>query len=494
MFPMPNSNFELRRFFCASRRRSAAAMFLLFPALFLAAPLFAAADFRTVESRSGQFLIRCREPFSPPPLLEDEKAAGLITLTPELAAISAERIKENLLQLLGAPDRWRGKIRLHFRPGKSNPDLFQVRSARFSNGWTYQVAISAKIRRQVWLRNCVALLLLEIGNRLAGERSVEIPFWLIDGIATELRHSALLDLSPSHAERLRLGAPDSNSVFPNQLYQDALLSTRRWLSQNPPASAAELFFPEDQHWRGRKNPLFAHSAHLFLRRLLDLRAGKASLRQFLSALPTRLNWQQAFFPSFQPHFQKMLDLEKWWAVILSDFLTNPYSAPIDPQKFEIGSRPPEETLAQLEQLFSLPALVGRKRDEIAQRERFSLQQAIAQWDYADQKSALEPIVNRLSILAIYAHPQLAPLLRDYQKTLRNYLSKRDQAGRQSSAKRPLQMRRRPQRIAQKTQQKLNQLDDQRRQLSNPTPANPPQTKESQTPNSSKQTKTLPPQL
>lgn len=493
---MPDSDFGPRRFFYASRRRAAATMFLLFLTLGMDSTLFAAADFRTVESRSGQFLIRCREPFSPPSLREDEKAAGLITLTPELVAVSAERVKEDLLQLLGASDRWRGKIRFHFRPGKPNPDLFQVRSARFSNGWAYQVVISSKIRRQVWLRNCVALLLLEIGNRLAGERSVEIPFWLIDGISTELQHSALLDLSPSHAERLRLGASNPNPVFPNQLYQDALLSTRRWLSQNPPASAAELFFPEDQHLRGPKKRLFAHSSHLFFRRLLDLRAGKASLRQFLSDLPTRLNWQQAFFPSFQPHFQEMLDVEKWWAVILSDFLTNPYSAPIDPQKFEIGSRPPEETFAQLEQLFSLPALVGRKRNEIAQRERFSLQQVIAQWDYADQKPALEQIVHRLSILAIYAHPQLAPLLRDYQKTLRNYLSERDQANRPTLAtKHPLQIRRRPQRIAQKTQQKLNQLDAQRRQLSNPTSANPPtQAKESQTPNLPTQTKTTPPQL
>ena len=482
---MPNPNFVPCRFFCAATT---------FLALCLAATL-SAADFRTVESRSGQFLLRCRETFSPPSLREDEKAAGLITLTPELAAVSAERIKENLLQLLGAPDRWRGKIRFHFRPGKPNPDLFQVRSARFSNGWTYQVSLSPKIRRQTWLRNCVALLLLEIGNRLAGEQSVEIPFWLIDGIATELRHSAILDISPSHAERLRLGTSNPKPVFPQQLYQDALLSTRRWLSQNQPASVAELFFPENQHRSGAKKQTFAHSAHLFLRRLLDLRAGKASLRQFLSALPSRLNWQQAFLPSFEPHFQKMLDVEKWWAVTLNDFLTNPYSAPIDPQKFEIGSRPPKETLDQLEQLFSLPALVGRQRNQIPQREHFSLQQAIAQWDYADQKPALEQIVHRLDILAIYAHPQLATIIRNYQKTLRSYLSERDQADRQPSAKRPLQIRRRPQHIAQKTQQKLNQLDAQRRQLSNPTPANlPTQVKEPQTPNSSKQTKTPPPQL
>ena len=487
---MPNPNFVPRRFFRASRRRAPATTFLFFLALCLAATL-SAADFRTVESRSGQFLLRCRESFSPPSLREDEKAAGLITLTPELAAISAERIKENLLQLLGAPDRWRGKIRFHFHPGKPNLDLFQIRSARFSNGWTYQVSLSPKIHRQTWLRNCVALLLLEIGNRLAGEQSVEIPLWLIDGIATELRHSALLDLSPSHAERLRLGTSNPKPAFPNQLYQDALISTRRWLSQNPLANASELFFPEDQHLRGHKKQLFAHSAHLFFRRLLDLRAGKASLRQFLSALPTRLNWQQAFFPSFEPHFQKILDVEKWWAVTLSDFLTNPYSAPLDPQNFEIGSRPPKETLDQLEQLFSLPALVGRQRNQIAQLERFSLQQAIAQWNYADQKAALEPILHRLDILAIYAHPQLTPLIRNYQKTLRNYLSQLNQANRPSpSTKRPLQIHQRPKHTAQKTQQKLNQLDAQRRKLSNP----PTQTKEPQTPNSSKQIKTPLPQL
>ncbi len=421
-----------------------------------------AADYRTVESRSGQFIVRWREQFRVPPLLlEDEKAAGIIVLTPELLAVSAERIKESLLWQLGASDRWRGKIRFQFKQGKSDPGHFFLESFRFSNGWNYQVTLSPKIRRSVWLRHCVAVLLLEMANRLAGERSAEVPFWLIDGITMELRQSALLDLSPSHTERLLIGGanPGLGMTTPQQLYQDALISTRQWLANNIPAGVDELFFPAAEHLQGDKQPPFSRSAHLFFRQLRALRAGKASFRQFLSSLSSRLNWQQAFFPSFHPHFKNMLDLEKWWAVTLVDFLTNPYSAPINPEKMKINAHPLDESRTALQQILSpLPAFVGRKRNEIAKRAGFTLQQAIAQWDYPDQKTTLQRIINRLHLLSIYAHPQLTPLIQTYQTTLSSYLTERDRAGYQ-----PLrrgQPRRRSQQIVQDTQRKLDRLDAQ----------------------------------
>ncbi|MCS1410114.1 MAG: hypothetical protein M2R45_03303 [Verrucomicrobia subdivision 3 bacterium] len=410
-----------------------------------------AAHYRTVESRSGQFLVRWLEQFRVPPFLrEDEKAADIIVLNPELLTVSTERIKEGLLQQLGVSDHWRGKIRFQFGAGKSNPDRFFVESTRFSNGWSYQVTISPKIRREVWLRGCVAVLLLEMANRLAGDQSAEVPVWLIDGITMELRQSALIDLSPSHTDRLLIGGsnPGLGLVVPTQRHQDPLIATRAYLAQNVPVSATELFLPTVEHLQGSKQQVFVLSAHFFFRQLTSLRAGKASLIQFISSLSSHLNWQQAFFPSFNQHFERMLDLEKWWSVALTD-LTH-----LTP----ISSWPLAKSMAYLQRILTPAALVGQRRDTIAKHTTFSLQEVISQWDYADQKPTLEQVMNRLRVLGIYADQRLSIIILEYQKILSDYIAKRDKAGYEPS--RRGQVRLRPDLLIRTAQRKLDRLDTQ----------------------------------
>ena len=414
--------------------------------------------FKTVESRSGQILVRWLDQFRVPPFLrQDEIAADIIVLSPELLTVSAERIKEGVVQQLGTTDRWSvkgDKIQITFASGKSNPNRFHIDSHRFTNGWRYQVKISPKIRRQVWLRGCVGLFLLEMANRMATERSAEVPVWLIDGIATELSQTALVDLSPSFTDQIQVGGtnPSLGRIIPTQRRQDPILATRAFLGQNVPVSVAELFFPSNDHLNGNKATLYRRSAHFFFRQLANLPAGKASLQQFIASLSSYLNWQQAFFPSFQEQFTTMLEVEKWWSVALTDLT----------QLTPVSSWSPAESLSYLDRILKPAALVGQERDQLAQRRNFTLQQVIAQWDIADQRPTLVQIQSRLRVLSIYAAPSLRPVIQGYQKALNDYLERRGSVGFDPS--RRGQARLRSERVVSDTQKELNKLDQQRQQL------------------------------
>lgn len=412
-------------------------------------------DYRTIESRSGQIRVRWLEQFRVPPILRnDETAADIIVLSPELLTVSAERIKEGLLELLGSSDRWRGKIRFRFGPGKSNPDLFQVQSQRFTNGWSYQVTISPKIRRQVWLRGCVSVFLLEMANRMADLRSAEVPVWLIEGISMELSQSALIDLSPSYTDRILVGGnnPGLGRTIPTQQRRDPILATRAFLGRNVPVSATELFLPTTEHLRGNKKTVYRYSAHFFFRQLTALPTGKVSLAHFMSALTQYLNWQQAFFPSFQERFTTMLDLEKWWSVALTDLT----------QLTPISSWTLSESLGYLDRILTASALVGKSRDELAQRTQFTLQELMNQWAYNDQRPTLEQILNRLRVLHIYAHPKLRLTIQGYLTTITSYLEQRREVG--FAPERRGQIRVRASQVVSRAQRKLNELDVQRQGL------------------------------
>jgi len=414
----------------------------------------AGAESRVVRSRSGQFQAYDVGGMQVPPLLlEEEKQEGIIVLTPDLVVVSTERIKEGILQQLGAYDRWRGKIRFLF-DSRSGPDRFSVVSHRYTNGWSYEVTIGRKIRRRVWQRGCVAVILLEMSNRLAGQRSTEVPYWLIDGMAMELDRSAVINPSPdySRGHLIDSGGEGFSRVIPSHRHQDALIATRAWLAENVPVDAGELFLPSERSLNGEGAEEFVYSAHFFYQRLLTLPAGKESLIQFLSSLSHHLNWQQAFFASFRLHFKRMLDVEKWWSVSLSD-LTH---------QTTIHSWSLEQSLASLERTLLLPALVGNRRNELARKSFFSLQQVVARWERPDQETVLQMLLNRLRIVGIYAHADVAVLVREYQDCLEDYLELRRQE--LLGVKRRLAIRQLPAVTIRDTNDRLDRLDLLRRQL------------------------------
>lgn len=413
-----------------------------------------AREFRSIQSRSGQILVRWQDRFRVPPFLrQDEKAADIIVLSPELLAVSAERIKEKVLQQLGMSDRWRGQIRFFFASGKSETGHFRVDSQRFTNGWNYRITLSPKIERRVWLRGCVAVFLLEIANRMAGERSSEIPFWLIDGIVIELEQSSLIELSPNFADQIRIGTGNSKlgQVIPTQRHEDPFTATRAFLAQNVPMNISQLFIPTAADLSGKNAVLFNRSAHFFFRQILSLRAGKASLQHFLAALPNHLNWQQAFFQSFEEHFSTMLDLEKWWSLALTDLT---WLAPL-------GSWSVSESLSYLDRILLPAALVGKARNQLPKRTHFTIQQVISEWDDADQRPTLENVSNQLRVLFVYASPRLRPLIKGYLETISSYILQREKVGYEPSRRGQTRLRAKP--LINQIAKKLDAFDHQRDQ-------------------------------
>src|SRR5208283_1210869 len=61
-------------------------------------------------------------------------------------------------------------------------------------------------------------------------------------------------------------------------------------------------------------------AQLFVADLLELKDGPAHLRAMLKTLPDVYNWQTAFHSAFRENFPRPLDVEKWWALQVVNFV------------------------------------------------------------------------------------------------------------------------------------------------------------------------------
>ena len=94
----------------------------------------------SLQSKSGQFVITwSNDLVSKPRLNTLEKSQGLIALTPDLISLTAERIKEGIIESLGIQDTWRNKIRITLGTGNRKNPPFVTVPTRFANGWGFRV-------------------------------------------------------------------------------------------------------------------------------------------------------------------------------------------------------------------------------------------------------------------------------------------------------------------------------------------------------------------
>src|SRR5437660_3443156 len=148
---------------------------------------------RTVSSSTGQFIVRGPS-ISPVGTNSQGAEAGLIELSPDILAISGERIKQALLRELTLGDLWRGRISLEISPVLSTNQAPIIVAKPFTDGWQYQMELPRWIETPKLLRGLVQVLLLEIANRNAGLRSAEVPLWLSEGMSQHLIRSSEVDL------------------------------------------------------------------------------------------------------------------------------------------------------------------------------------------------------------------------------------------------------------------------------------------------------------
>jgi hypothetical protein len=370
----------------------------------------------TARSSSGQFVVR-GPTFSQVSNNYSNSDSTLIELDPNVLAVNCERIKQALLRELTLADLWRGRIYAEINPSLSTNQAPIIVAKPFTDGWQYQMELPRRIERPKLVRGLIQVMLMEIANRNAGLRSADIPLWLSEGLAQHLIHSSEMDLV--------LTQPQWNFNQVNISWQarqavrrDPLKDARARLQSHAALTFARLgdSFPDpvpEETWK-----TFQASAQLFVSQLLVLPGGRATLVETLSELPFYLNWQSAFLNAFRAQFPRLLDVEKWWAVVLVHFTgqdpTQAWSPPVALQKLDETLRP--------------SALVSGNRKDMPRRTRLSVQQIITDWEYLRQRIALKEVVSQLLVIRFRTPPELAALVEDYRATLENYLGKRDQVG------------------------------------------------------------------
>jgi hypothetical protein len=379
-----------------------------------------AGEFVTARSASGQFqaLAPRRKGFpvaiaqpsrvpglfilNPTPAASMANSGSKLSLDPSLLVISCEKIKQSLLMTLGRSDQWRGLITLRINPAlpaDQSPVLEGVYGPR---DWNYQLTLPSPIEPKLLFRAIVNVLLIETANRHAGSQSAEVPLWLVAGLSAHLQADNLPTLLLRPQSRL-----DTNQITTNGL--DPFLDQLR---RQPPLTFQQLSWPEPESLAGRNYDLYAASSQLFLEELLRFKDGNRCLDAMIDKLPQHLNWQISFLEAFSPHFDRLLDVEKWWGLACVNFTGLDFASRFSPS----------DSWHKLQQALDVPVEVHLRPDRLPAQAEITLQEVIATWEPALAAAALQRAAESLILLRLQIAPDLRPLLDRYLATVQNYLS------------------------------------------------------------------------
>ncbi len=375
------------------------------------------AEIATARSASGQFVaLAPRRPGLPVAIPQPSGLPGLfilnptpasnsgseLPLDPSLLVITCEKIKQSLLMTLGQGDRWRGAITLRINPAlpaDQRPVLEGVYSPR---GWNYQLTLPSPIAPKLLLRAIVNALLMETANRHAGSQSAEVPLWLVAGLSAHLQADNPASLLLRPQSRLNTNQVTTNGFDP---FLDQL-------RHQPPLTFQQLCWPEAGSLAGRNDDLYSASAQFFLEELLRFKDGNRCLGAMIDKLPQHLNWQISFLEAFSPHFDRLLDVEKWWGLACVNFTGLDFASRFSPP----------DSWRKLQQALDVPVEVHLRPDRLPAQAEITLQEVIATWEPAQAAAALQRAAESLILLRQQIVPDLQPLLDRYLSTLQSYLS------------------------------------------------------------------------
>lgn len=204
----------------------------------------------------------------------------------------------------------------------------------------------------------------------------------------------------------------------SERWHDPLETARRTLRERPPLTLAELSWPADEDLNSPAGEAYRCSAQLFITELLRLKDGRACLRAMLAGLATCYNWQTAFLRAFHTHFERQVDLEKWWALQLVHFTGR------DPSQTWSS----EESWSKLDEILRTPVDVRQARNELPGRAEISLAAVIREWDFIRQGQTLRAKLRGLDFVRPRVSQDLVALVDDYRRWLTAYLDKRGHPG------------------------------------------------------------------
>lgn len=407
---------------------------------------------------SGQFQVSSRRPSISAYSLQLSTAPDMITLEPALAAVSCERIKQELLRELGIRDQWKGKIFVIIVPALSTDDPVGVAPEKFAGVWNCGIQLPDVIDRERFVEAVVRACLTEIGNRNSHGRFAEIPEWVVQGFTGQLLGfcEEELVLAPPQMGKngfsvTRMGVDLTDSPIasgPNIHNLNPLAEAIAIVHTNRPLTFEELSWPTDDQLMGDSRDNYRSSSQLFVSQLLRLRNGPASMSAMLAELPNYLNWQLAFLDAFHRSFDEQLDVEKWWALQLADFTGRDL----------LHLWTPEESWKKMDEFFQIPIDV-KIGPAPAMRTDITFQTAIRGWSRTRQLMLLKQKLWDLELLRARVSLDYMPLVEDYQEALQVYYKKRVSGARNIPRSGPLLDK-----LEEETIQKLDDLDSTREKM------------------------------
>ncbi len=379
-----------------------------------------------IGSSSGQFLISAHGTISPkyldlvsPHSLDLAVAPNMLTLEPQLLAVSCDRIKAEVLRELNMPDLWRGKIFVRVVPARSANDLVFVAPQKLARAWHVGVELPDAIDQNRLVEAIVRATLMEIANRNATDQPTEVPEWLTRGLARQVMGSSAIKivLRPPHLQKdgyyvtrqtLDFSDDPRPSVGPTRK-MNPLAEAMDVLRSNDALTFDQLSWPTDEQLNGSGADLYGSCAQLFVSQLLRLKTGPDSLHTMLADLPAHLNWQIAFEDAFQGTFNTTLDVEKWWALEVTQFngrdLLHLLTA--------------AESSQQLDAVFQFPIEV-QIGVGAPMRTDITLQTIIRGWNRDRQMQLFKSKIWELGVLRMRISPDFIPLLDQYLQVMQEY--------------------------------------------------------------------------
>ena len=386
----------------------------------------------TISSRSGQFII------SGPPVVGTalntvDLNSPRVLLDPALLAISCERIKARLLELLDWSDQWQSTITATIDPSFTDAYAIMVQAKRYADGWQYRLRFPSEVDRRHFIKTMVEMMLLEMANRNSQSRPVELPPWLAEGLTSILAVEGLssLTLSPQVTLAHQISV------------KDPMASVKKVLGTRPPLTLDELNWPKEDDWSSDQDEVYEMCAHLMVSELLRLENGSWCLARMLELLPAQLNWQTAFFGAFHERFPRMIEWDKWWSLLLVNIANRDLFA----------AWSPSESWSKFDEILNTPVQVRVSERDLPMTAQASLQSIVQEWEHRRQIELLTLKLNHLNALRVRAAQETVGLVDDYRGVLSDYLRERSRPG---LARRILPGI--PDELVQRTVNRLNELD------------------------------------
>jgi len=360
-----------------------------------------AADPIIITSSSKQFVVRGRTQTS---MLSGSRS-DTVYVDPSLLAVVCERVRDALAQELKWSKQWRDTIFINVYQAsdtKAEPSLQALPAG--PHGWRYRIDMPDELGRRQFFRPLIGALLLEYANRGSHDQSVELPAWVVEGMTEHLLQGALggLALQPNTA------------VFRDRYGDDGGKALRASVQAAGALTVDQLSWPEFDARDTQAIEQYRASASLFVRELLHLRGGTDCFAAWLALLPENLNWQTAFLRAFDAHFTRMLDVEKWWSLVLVHARSREQAV----------AWSAAESQARLEEILYTPMQVRLSKEELPIVTPVSLQTLMSDWSFQDQEPILRGKINQLLVLRARVPQEFALLVNNYRSTIEKYLATR----------------------------------------------------------------------